>query len=325
MLALWHALDSTEIGLTKQDIRDVVPGYNPGASQAAFDKMFTRDKTALRDLGAVLETRGAEDGTERYLLATRSAPKLDLTMAERAAISLAASFWAAGELGAAADSAARRVTAAGRPIRVSGSLIAHIPTSLELLKPLIAAVASRRRVVFRYRSGLTGEITERVVEPWQVVYRGGGWYLLGRDVGRHGPRAFRLSRIVGAVKAPGGPGVFTPPREIDAADMLGETGHLVTATFALATGPGAAARLRAVSERVFINDDDGRGNIPAGFEVFRHKYDDEREFADELAGLGDQAVVLGPPQLREAVVRRLEAAARLVEVTTSDAVADGMP
>jgi proteasome accessory factor B len=40
-------------------------------------------------------------------------------------------------------------------------------------------------------------------------------------------------------------------------------------------------------------------------------FEDVETFADEVAGYGDGVVVLGPPALREAVLRRLRAAASL--------------
>ncbi|MCL1800624.1 MAG: WYL domain-containing protein [Promicromonosporaceae bacterium] len=304
LLALWHTLDSTELGLTKQEIRRTVPGYDEAATGLAFEKMFTRDKNALRELGTVLEIRDGGLGSERYRLVASTGPAVDLTLAEAAATRLAASFWAAGDLGAEADVAARRFTG---DIPMGGSLVAHVPTTGALIKPLLNAIGARRRVKFSYRSGVSGKTAQRVVEPWRVAFRDGGWYLLGADVDRGGSRAFRLSRIVGDIKTVSGPGAYHAPAEVDVADLLGETSHTIAAIIALA--PGRGARLRTLG--TVISDDDDGYVVPPGFTLIKYRYDDEREFADELAGLGAGVVVYAPAQLRAAVISRLRSAARL--------------
>jgi proteasome accessory factor B len=367
MLALWHALDATELGLTKQEIRRLVPGYGLDTSDLAFEKMFTRDKNALRDLGTALETYSVGSGPERYRLVANSGPVIDLTLAEAAAVRLAASIWAAGDLSADANKAADKVTGGGglaasspvlKPVNPTGiyrngnrnsrmaankaphpqpptpeelealsaandaALIAHVPASGALIRPLLAAISERRRVRFGYRSGVTGKVIPRLVEPWRVAFRDGGWYLLGRDADQIGlpgvdedpvanmtgtERAFRLSRVVGEIKAVSAPNYFPAPQEVDVSELLGETSHTIAAT--LGVLPGRAARLRALA----VPDDDQKyaEKLPEGYEMMKYRYDDEREFADELAGLGENVVVLGPPQLRAAVVNRLKAAAGL--------------
>jgi len=361
MLALWHALDATELGLTKQEIRRLVPGYGLDTSDLAFEKMFTRDKNALRDLGTALETYTVGSGPERYRLVANTGPVIDLTLAEAAAVRLAASIWAAGDFSDEAQKAAQRVTnpAAGsasssekkKPTNRTqpqatelpdlealsaandAALIAHVPASGALIKPLLAAISERRRVRFGYRSGVTGKVNSRLVEPWRVAFRDGGWYLLGRDaehysgtdfeaaLGTHGAdrvnvggeRAFRLSRVVGEIKTVSAGGAFPAPREVDVSELLGETSHTITATLALL--PGRGARLRALASPVEA-DNRYANQAPDGYDAVTHRYDDEREFADELASLGPNVVVLGPPQLRAAVLARLKAAAQLGSAVT---------
>jgi proteasome accessory factor B len=352
--------------------------------------MFTRDKNALRDLGTALETYSVGSGPERYRLIANTGPVIDLTLAEAAAVRLAANIWAAGDLSEDANKAAEKVTgaafglaatsgaatASGRTATASGrkinssnrtpkpqtpsledlealsaandaALIAHVPAAGYLIKPLLAAISECRRVRFGYRSGVTGKVNQRLVEPWRVAFRDGGWYLLGLDVGQPMPdspggdlglsatlrlpdnlrqpatlrlpdsaverpaeRAFRLSRVVGEIKAVSAPGSFPQPREIDVSDLLGETSHTISATLALM--PSRGARLRALATPV--TDPKWLEAAPAGFEVMAYRYDDEREFADELASLGPNVVVLGPPQLKAAVVSRLKAAAGMCDL-----------
>lgn len=65
----------------------------------------------------------------------------------------------------------------------------------EHLAGLRAAIADRRVVELRYRSGTTGLTSVREVEPWALVAAHGAWYLQGWCRTAGGPRDFRLDRI----------------------------------------------------------------------------------------------------------------------------------
>ncbi|CPU66919.1 Uncharacterised protein [Mycobacteroides abscessus] len=56
---------------------------------------------------------------------------------------------------------------------------------------------------------------------------------------------------------------------------------------------------------------DARAGDGAGRDVLEVAYDVRYAMADEVVGYGDAVLVLGPPDLREAVVRRLRDAAGL--------------
>src|SRR5690606_6379410 len=83
------------------------------------------------------------------------------------------------------------------------------------LRPLLDATEARQRVSFTYRTASTGDRMRRHVEPWRLVARRGGWYLVGNDLDRHEPRVFRLNRIEGAVAAVGEPEAFEVPDDVD--------------------------------------------------------------------------------------------------------------
>ncbi|MDR2703582.1 MAG: WYL domain-containing protein [Cellulomonadaceae bacterium] len=330
LIALWHALDSTELGRTKAELRRVVPGYSDVETGDAFERMFSRDKQALRKAGAEVETRGAGTTRERYRLAKKQpGPVVDLTPAEVGAVRLAAALWQAGELHENADNAARKLI--GNDVKPDSlesfsAPIPFIPAKRDLLNPLLKAIGNRSRVGFAYRNPASGEFRPRVVEPWRLAFRDGGWYLLGKDVELGQARAFRLSRISGQIQVAELRNTFAAVSDIDVSELLGETGHLVTALLAIA--PGRAARVRAggnpVSERGSASDSGAVSGsaavsesaaagkpIPKGYELHEYRYDDEREFADELAGFGPLVVVISPPQLKAAVLKRLKAATRL--------------
>src|SRR5690606_3223431 len=79
----------------------------------------------------------------------------------------------------------------------------------------------RRVVRFDYRASGSETVRSRTVEPWGVVSRRGRWYLAGFDRDRNAPRAFRLSRISGAVTAVGKPGAVEVPHDVDLRAMVG--------------------------------------------------------------------------------------------------------
>ena len=64
-----------------------------------------------------------------------------------------------------------------------------------LLAALQQAIGERRVVHLRYHSYNRNEVTEREVEPQQLAYSSGAWYLNGYCRLRQGERAFRLDRI----------------------------------------------------------------------------------------------------------------------------------
>ena len=56
---------------------------------------------------------------------------------------------------------------------------------------LFEAVSRRAPITFSYRGGT------RRLQPYGVVLRWGHWYVVGHDVERDAPRAFRIDRIDG--------------------------------------------------------------------------------------------------------------------------------
>jgi predicted DNA-binding transcriptional regulator YafY len=74
--------------------------------------------------------------------------------------------------------------------RLSGA-VGGVP---EHLDTVVQAIQARRRLHVRYRAQ-TGDRTERAVDPYQVVYRAGRWYLVGHCHLRADLRVFRLDHI----------------------------------------------------------------------------------------------------------------------------------
>jgi proteasome accessory factor B len=165
--------------------------------------------------------------------------------------------------------------------------------------PLTTAARDRRAVTFAYRVPENDEPTTRRLEPWGVVCWQGRWYVVGHDRDRRATRCFRLSRIVGNVRATGRTGAFTPPENEDlirhVARWSGPVAHNGRAT--VTARPGRAAGLR----RWAVDTVAG-----AGGDVLTIPYADVERLASTLVGYGADVRVEGPPELREAVVQRLK-------------------
>jgi proteasome accessory factor B len=127
------------------------------------------------------------------------------------------------------------------------------------------------------------------------------WYVGGFDTDRGEPRLFRISRVEGAVKFAGEPGAYEIPPEAnlrDVAAALFPPSPDRTATLRVA--PGRAHGLRAVAVSVTALDD-GRDEIEVPFAV-------ASDLAAEVASYGDGVVVVGPGDVRDAVVAHLRGA-----------------
>jgi proteasome accessory factor B len=111
---------------------------------------------------------------------------------------------------------------------------------------------------------------------------------------------FRLSRIEGAVSFGGPPGSVVVPAGTDVRELVRDWDSSPpayrTATLRVRTGAGHGLRRQATAERP---DGDGWDEIQASFH-------DIGWYADYLASFGADVIAVDPPDLREAVIRRLK-------------------
>jgi len=138
----------------------------------------------------------------------------------------------------------------------------------------------------------------RTLEPWGVRSWRCRWYVAGLDRDRGEPRSFRLSRISGDVEFVGAPAAFDRPANVDLLAMVsGRTADDTRIAHVRVSGPGVAS-LR----RIAGSDADGMLEI---------SYSDVRRLARQVASAGSAAHVVDPPELVNAVIARLSAAAGL--------------
>jgi proteasome accessory factor B len=314
LLGLVVCLLSTRRYLTAEQIRAAVPGYPE--QDDLFKRMFERDKEDLRDLGVPLETGVNhpfdEDPGYRIRQQAYQLPELRLEADEAAVLGLAARVWRRAELAGAAAGALLKLRAAGIDAGLDGGddenspvapgIEPHLGAPEPAFGPLWEAVRDRRPVTFSYRAAGRSDPQRRELEPWGVVNRHGRWYVAGRDRGRDATRVFRLDRIAGPVKFSGPAGQVTVPDGVDVREMVrGRDSAPVrehTAVLRVRAGAGVGLRRHAVSVRA---DEE-----TPGWDLVTTRFADLGWFADYAAWFGPDAIVLDPPDLREAVIRRLK-------------------
>ncbi len=315
------ALLSTRQFLSAERIRDSVAGYEESASDEAFSRMFERDKNELRDLGIPLEIGQVSrlSGQEGYRI-NRDAyelPDIDLTSEEAAAVAVAVQLWESPELAAAADSALLKLRAAGIHVEpdAAQAVVPAVPArtrgSEAALGKLLAAVDAGRAVRFEHRNSHSAPYLMRDVEPWGVVTHRGRWYLVGHDRGRDAVRTFRLSRIGADVTAYGPENAVRKPEGVDlrriVSDVTGAAPVTGTATVWVADGRGQEIRRLGPA----VEDREIAGRMGAVVEVPVRSRD---WLARLITGLGADALVLAPAELRDDVVARLHSVLDHTEV-----------
>jgi proteasome accessory factor B len=317
LLGLVVCLLSTRRYLTADQVRAAVPGYPE--QDDLFKRMFERDKEDLRDLGVPLETGlnhpFDEDPGYRIRQQAYELPELRLEADEAAVLGLAARVWRRAELAGAAAGALLKLRAAGIDAAgIDDNSKRPSPQGIEprlgkpepAFGPLWEAVRDHRPVTFSYRAAGRSDPQRRELEPWGVVNRHGRWYVAGRDRGRDATRVFRLSRIAGPVKFCGPSGSVTVPDGADVREVVRDWDSVPaperTAVLRVRSGAGFGLRRHAVS----VQPDETAGARETGWDLVTTRFADVGWFADYAASFGPDAVVIDPPDLREAVIRRLK-------------------
>jgi proteasome accessory factor B len=292
--------------ITAERLRETIPGYSDAPSDEAFKRMFERDKEDLRDLGIPLET-GTMSGWEdevgyRIARGDYALPELTLEPDEAAAVGLAARMWSSASLGAPATRALRKLEAAGVEISpLPEGLQPRVGASGTGFPAIAEAVREGRLVTFDYRGASDTTSATRKVEPWGVVWWHGRWYLVGRDQDRDAPRVFRLSRIVGEPTARGEAGAVIVPPGVDLTALVSANDpHDSKAMARVKVRHDHAIGLRR--QTIDISHEDG-------WDIITVPCPDPHRLAEQVLGYGADAVLLSPPEARQAVVRRLTALA----------------
>jgi predicted DNA-binding transcriptional regulator YafY len=202
--------------------------------------------------------------------------------------------------------AARRRPGEGR-VHVDPTGWFRPPEPAEALPLLFSAVWSGRRLRIAHRP-YGGEVGRRVVSPFGLVVKGGAWYLVAETPA--GIRVFRASRIEHADVLDA---VVVRPDGFDLAAFWATWAAEFEAgrprlPVDVRVHPGALARLRSLLGESRVSapgKPDAEGLVEATVE-----FEFEHQAIADLLSLGGGVVVLGPQEIRAAVVGGARAAAR---------------
>ena len=302
LLNLVMCLMASAQPVARAQIRDQIPGYSQAASDSAFERMFERDKDELRSMGVPVETVSDASGEiqgyripqDRYAM-----EGVELTLAERAAVAVAAQVWAHAVAAPVAGTAMRKLeSTAGAadewvPADLRGSI--QLTTSDGALMPLMSALRLERVVTFPYRTPTDAEARLRTVSPWGLRSGRGHWFLVGHDHDRSAMRTFRLSRVTGPVTVTAQSRTAPPEGfDVSALDDPGEPDGSVVARVRVSPGRAASLRRRA------LGPDD-----PWSAHVITVQADTVDELVGLLCGAGADATVVEPDEVVQAVTAAL--------------------
>ena len=212
--------------LTREQLQQVIADYRESDSPQAFERMFERDKEALRDMGVPLsvdsETRGIPNRPGGLRTAQHRGQR------RRAHPDRARSQGLAGR--DAERRCDRRIPQDQRlrhgcQGRSPEPGIEPVVSTDTAFGSLYEAVRDATPVSFDYRRPDERDPQTRHVEPWGIVSWRGHWYLVGHDTYRADTRVFRLSRIEGEVKRTGPNGSVVIPDGIDAQALVASSGE----------------------------------------------------------------------------------------------------
>ena len=297
MLNLLFVLLNSRTPLTREQIRERVPGY--GDSNEAFERMFERDKAALRDLAIPVETKPVDmfhDDVLGYRIDRSDwlMPEISITTEERTYLALAASAWQNAQLSTAARQAVSSVDAREQGAEIS------VPVSLAKgrrhITEILAAIANGKTVVFDYVGLNQSEVVKRTIDPWRALLHSGHWYLIGFDQDKGEVRTFRTDRIVGDLVETKHDILESMPKDFDLSTITETWEHSdKDATIAtVLVRPGRAASLRVLATNCDIGDEWDELTIP---------YHHESQLIGLIASSCDVTRVKSPQSLQDSVTR----------------------
>lgn len=176
--------------------------------------------------------------------------------------------------------------------------------SRDTIEALNRAVLEGRRVEMRYRTGRSGRVGSRELEPYHIWYRSGGLYVVGLDRKSGEVRTFAVDRIE---KLEVMRSRFEVPDDFDLDEYIG-------GAFGVIAEPATRVRIRFakgwanwVSERTWHPSQELTKVRGGGVELTM-EVGGTRELTSWVLSFGGGAEVLEPEALRRSVTRELRAA-----------------
>ncbi|MGH2901585.1 MAG: helix-turn-helix transcriptional regulator, partial [Solirubrobacteraceae bacterium] len=307
--------------VTALEIRRDVEGYS-AMNEDAFARRFYADRSELDSLGIALTVERPVDGVaeqENYSLRPENfhLPPIAFSDAELASLQTALSLLD-GEFAYAEPLrlALQQITwGRANPLRTSeqrsvGLAITASAGGHDLsqrLAKIETAIFRKKTITFDYYTMARDDTGTRKVDPYQLLFRNPEFYLLGYAHERAALRVFRLSRIRGkvayATKAEhdfkGPPEGFDPRPYANRAEwQFGEVAGNAEIEI--------SERIAWQVERHFGRFGEVQPSGTSGDVVFATPFADRRQLAAWVLRLGENARVLGPPELEREFAERIE-------------------
>jgi proteasome accessory factor C len=303
--------------VTAPEIRRDVEGYSV-MNEDAFARRFYADRSELEALGIVLAVEKPVDGLveqENYSLPPENfhLPAIAFSDQELAALRTALQLLDGEFAYAEPLRLALQQISWGRPsplgapeqntvaLGITGSAGGH-EVSQRLAK-IETAIFRRKTIIFQYHTMERDAVGIRRVDPYQLLYQGGQFYVVGRSHERNAIRVFRLSRIRGKVGyATKAEHDFQRPTDFDPRGY----GNRIDWQFGDPIGTAEvwiSGRIAWQIERHFGRY--GEMRMPADRDaagedrIFETPYANARQLIAWALGLGEHALVAGPPELVE--------------------------
>jgi proteasome accessory factor C len=306
--------------VTASEIRRDVEGYST-MNEDAFARRFYADRSELEALGIVLSVERPVDGLveqETYSLPSENfhLPPIEFTDDELAALRTALQLLDGEFAYAEPLRLALQQISWGRPsplkapeqhtvaLGITGAAGGH-EVSQRLAK-IEAAIFRRKTVVFDYYTMERDDLGTRRVDPYQLLYQGGQFYLVGRSQERDAIRVFRLSRIRGKVGyATKAEHDFQRPADFDPRAYA----NRIQWQFGDPIGTAEiwiSDRIAWQIERHFGSYGEIREEVEDDDRVFVTAYANARQLIAWVLGLGEHARILSPPELAAELRDRVE-------------------
>lgn len=309
--------------VTAPEIRRDVEGYS-AMNEDAFARRFYADRSELEALGIQLSVDKPVEGLaeqENYSLPPENfhLPAIEFSNDELAGLSTALSLLDGEFAYAEPLRLALQQISWGRPSPLNTpeqrSIALGITASAgghdlsQRLAKIETAIFRRKTIVFDYYTMQRDDLGTRRVDPYQLLFEGGQFYLLGRAHERDAIRVFRLSRIRGKVAyASKAEHDFQRPEEFDPRDYANripwQFGEPIGTAEVLIAG-----RIAWQVERHFGRYGTFRAAEPAEGDaedrVFVTDYADARQLVAWVLGLGEHARLLTPSELVDELEARL--------------------
>ncbi len=299
--------------VTAPEIRRDVEGYSI-MNEDAFARRFYADRSELEALGIVLSVEKPADGLveqENYSLPPENfhLPPIEFSDAELAALRTALQLLDGEFAYAEPLRLALQQISWGRPspltspeqrtvaLGITGAAGGH-DVSQRLAK-IETAIFRRKTIVFDYYTMERDDLGSRKVDPYQLLFQGGQFYVVGRSHERAAIRVFRLSRIRGKIGyATKAEHDFQRPADFD------PRGYANRVQWQFGEPVGTAevwisSRIAWQIERHFGRHGEMRPGDDEGDRVFLTPYANARQLIAWVLGLGEHARILAPSELVE--------------------------